>query len=201
MPNPGSNPWRRVSRRVAYENPWIEILHDDVVRPDGQPGIYGVVHFRHLAIGVVPMDSRDRVLLVGQFRYTLDHYSWEIPEGGGGFDEDPEAAARRELVEETGFSGGKWREICRAELSNSVTDEVTVLFVATDLEPGPARPEGTERLQLRWVDFDECLAMIRRGEIVDAMSILAIQTLALERARGDGQDWQDLWDLDGKIAQ
>lgn len=178
------NPWRRVSRRVAYQNPWIEILHDEVTRPDGQPGIYGVVHFRHLAIGVVPLDEMDRVLLVGQYRYTLDHYSWEIPEGGGGLDESPEEAARRELLEETGYSGGRWRELCRAELSNSVTDEVTVLFVATDLEAGPASPEGTEQLQLRWIPFDEAMAMIGRGEIADAMTILALQQLALERAAG-----------------
>jgi 8-oxo-dGTP pyrophosphatase MutT (NUDIX family) len=177
-----SNPWRRVSRRVAYQNPWIELLHDDVIRPDGKPGIYGVVHFLHLAIGVVPIDASDRVLLVGQYRYAPDHYSWEIPEGGGDFDEDPEAAARRELVEETGLFGGEWREICRAELSNSVSDEVAILFVATGLEAGPASPEGTEQLGLRWVAFDEVMAMIARHEIVDAMTILAVQQLALERA-------------------
>ena len=181
MSHPEGNPWQRVSRRVAYSNPWIEILHDDVIRPDGKPGIYGVVHFRHLAIGVVPLDADDRVLLVGQYRYTMDHYSWEIPEGGGDLDEEPEAAARRELVEETGYSGGEWRELCRAELSNSVTDEVTVLFVASGLEAGTATPEGTEQLQLRWVPFDEVMAMMRRGEIADAMTILAIQQLALER--------------------
>ena len=181
-----SNPWRQISRRVAYENPWIEILHDDVIRPDGKPGIYGVVHFRHLAIGVVPMDSQDRVLLVGQFRYTMDHYSWEVPEGGGDFDEDPEAAARRELVEETGYRGGVWRELCRAELSNSVSDETTIMFVATDLEAGEATPEGTEQIQVRWVPFAEAMAMIRRGEIRDAMTILGLQQLALERAGAKG---------------
>jgi 8-oxo-dGTP pyrophosphatase MutT (NUDIX family) len=177
------NPWQRVSRRVAYANPWIEILHDEVIRPDGAPGIYGVVHFRHLAIGVVPLDTeQDRVLLVGQFRYTMNRYSWEIPEGGGDFDEFPEAAARRELAEETGYVGGEWRELLRAELSNSVSDEITILFAATGLDSGPASPEGTEQLQLRWVAFDEVMAMIANGEIADAMTILAMQQLALERA-------------------
>ena len=184
--NPESNPWRRVSRRVAYDNPWIEILHDDVIRPDGEPGIYGVVHFKHLAIGVVPMDAQDRVLLVGQFRYTMDHYSWEVPEGGGDFDEDPEAAARRELVEETGYRGGVWRELCRAELSNSVSDEVTIMFVATDLEAGEASPEGTEQIEMRWVPFHEAMAMIRAGDIRDAMTILALRQLALERVSARG---------------
>ena len=181
-----SNPWRRVSRRTAYENPWISVLHDDVIRPDGKPGIYGVVHFHNRAIGVLPLDAEDRVLLVGQFRYTMDHYSWEMPEGGGALDEDPEAAARRELAEETGYHGGTWRELFRAELSNSVTDEVTINFVATNLEAGPAAPEGTEQLQLRWVPFAEALAMIGRGEITDAMTIMALQALALERAANLG---------------
>jgi len=141
MKDTTANPWRRVSRRVAYENPWIVINHDEVIRPDGRPGIYGVVHFVHRAIGVAPLDTeRDAVLLVGQFRYALDRYSWEIPEGGGRFDEEPEVAARRELVEETGYSGGTWRRLCRCDLSNSVTDEEVVLFAATDLVRELPRP-------------------------------------------------------------
>jgi 8-oxo-dGTP pyrophosphatase MutT (NUDIX family) len=169
---------------MVYDNPWIELFHDEVIRPDGRPGIYGVVHFLHRAVGVVPLDlATDSVLLVGQYRYALDRYSWEIPEGGGGADESPEEAARRELAEETGYAGGTWRELCRCDLSNSVTDETAVLFVATDLVTGTADPEGTEQIELRWVPFDEAMAMIGRGEITDAMAIIALQTVALERAR------------------
>ena len=182
--NEQAGPWHRHSRQVVYDNPWIRVFHDEVTRPDGQPGIYGVVHFHSLATGVVPHDTAaDRVLLVGQYRYALDCYSWEIPEGGGSFEEEPEQAARRELSEETGYSGGTWRELCRIHLSNSVCDEAGVLFVAADPVPGPAAPEGTESLELRWVSFDEALAMIGRGEITDAMTIIALQQLALERAR------------------
>jgi 8-oxo-dGTP pyrophosphatase MutT (NUDIX family) len=175
------NPWHRVSRRAAYENPWIEVLHDEVIRPDGQPGVYGVVHLTHRAVGVALLDETDRVLLVGQYRYPLDHYSWEIPRGGGEFDELPEQAARRELAEETGYIGGHWLELRRAELSNSVTDEVAILFVARCAKAGPASPEETERLQMGWVAFDEAMTMIARNEITDAMTILALQQLSLER--------------------
>src|SRR5205823_2361100 len=98
------NPWRRIDRSVAYDNPWITVYHDDVRRPDGQPGVYGVVHYKNRAVGVVALDGEDRLLLVGQYRYTLDVYSWEIPEGGAAPGEDVEEAARRELLEETGHS-------------------------------------------------------------------------------------------------
>ncbi|HEX7474055.1 MAG TPA: NUDIX hydrolase [Candidatus Limnocylindrales bacterium] len=176
-----ANPWRRVSRRVAYVNQWLTLWHDDVIRPDGQPGIYGVVHFANVAIGVLAIDDRDHVLLIGQYRYTLDSYSWEIPEGGGGPDESPLDAARRELAEESGFEAATWREVGRVCLSNSVTDETAVIFVATDLTEGAAAPEATEVLQTRWVPFDEALAMTLDGRISDALSILALQREALGR--------------------
>ncbi len=179
-----SNPWRRRSRRTAYENAWITVWHDEVVRPDGQHGIYGVVHFPTRAVGVVPIDADDRVLLVGQHRYTLDRYSWEIPEGGSPRDEDPLDGAARELREETGYAATEWRVLLEADLSNSVSDEEAILYVATGLVPGEADPEGTERLDVRWVPFDDAIAMCRDGAIRDAMTILALDRLALERSAG-----------------
>jgi 8-oxo-dGTP pyrophosphatase MutT (NUDIX family) len=180
-PATADGPWRRVGRRVAYQNPWLTVWHDDVIRPDGAPGIYGVVHFANRAIGILALDEEDRVLLVGQHRYPLAAYTWEIPEGGGGLDESPLEAARRELAEETGFRAGSWRELGRAALSNSVTDELAVFFIATELRAGAAAPEGTEELQTRWVPFDEAVAMTLDGRIDDALSTLAIQREALER--------------------
>lgn len=176
-------PWQRVARRTAYENPWLTVWHDDVLRPDGSPGIYGVVHFRTLAAGIVALDASDRVLLVGQHRYTLDAYSWEIPEGGVPAGEDALAGARRELREETGVVAATWRELGRAHLSNSVTDEAAVLYLATDLRLEAPEPEATEELVVRWVPFDEALAMTLDGRITDALAILGLQRVALDRLR------------------
>lgn len=174
----------RHSRRVAYQNPWITLWHDEVTRPDGSPGIYGVVHFENLAAGVVAFDDEDRIVLVGQHRYTLDRDSWEIPEGGVPREETALAGIQRELREETGLEATDWRELCRLELSNSVTDEQAVLFVASGLSYGIASPEPTESIALRWVPFDEALAMTLDGRITDMMSVVAIQRLALERTSG-----------------
>ena len=174
----------RRSRRVAYQNPWITLWHDEVTRPDGSPGIYGVVHFENLAAGVVAFDDEDRIVLVGQHRYTLDRDSWEIPEGGVPPEETALAGIQRELREETGLQATDWRELCRLDLSNSVTDEQAVLFVASGLSHGVASPEPTESIALRWVPFDEALAMTMDGRITDMMSVVAIQRLALERTSG-----------------
>jgi 8-oxo-dGTP pyrophosphatase MutT (NUDIX family) len=171
----------RRTRRVAYENAWITVWHDEVARPDGNPGIYGVVHFANVAVGVIAIDDEDRVVLVGQHRYTLDHGSWEIPEGGVPADESPLVGAQRELREETGLTAATWTELCRLELSNSVTDETAVLFVATGLTYGESDPEPTESLQVRWVPFDEALEMVRDGRILDALTVVALQRLALDR--------------------
>jgi 8-oxo-dGTP pyrophosphatase MutT (NUDIX family) len=179
-------PWRRCARRVAYQNPWLTVWHDDVVRPDGSPGVYGVVHFASLAVGIVALDADDRVVLVGQHRYPLDIYSWEIPEGGVPAGEDPLDGAKRELLEETGVVAASWREIGRFHLSNSVTDEAGILYLATDLAQEAAAPEATEELAVRWVPFEKALAMTLDGRISDAMAIMGIQRLAIERAGHPG---------------
>jgi 8-oxo-dGTP pyrophosphatase MutT (NUDIX family) len=188
MPQPEEDtvvgPWRRRSRRVAYENRWIEVLHDEVDRPDGSPGIYGVIHFRNVAIGVVAVGEDGRLLLVGQHRYALDRYSWELPEGGAPLDESPEEGARRELAEETGYTAGTIRELFRFTLSNSVTDESGVIYLATDLRAGTAAPEATEDLEVRWASVDEIIGEIDAGEIHDLMTVAGVSRYALELARG-----------------
>ncbi len=176
-----TGPWTRHARRIVYENPWVTVWHDDVTRPDGQPGIYGVVHFRNAAVGIVALDEEDRLLLVGQHRYTLNAYSWEIPEGGVGPDEDPIEGARRELREETGVEAAEWAELARYDLSNSVTDERGVVFLATALTEGQSDPDPTEDLTIRWVPFAEALAMTIDGRITDAISMIGIQRVALAR--------------------
>lgn len=173
-------PWRRRARSTPYTNGWIEVHHDEVDRPDGGPGIYGVVHFRSRAAGVVAVGDDGRILLVGQHRYTLDEYSWEIPEGGVPDGESMEEGARRELREETGFEAATWRHLFRFTTSNSVTDERGDMFLATGLRAGSASPDATEDLALRWATLEEVLAEIDRGDIHDLMTIAAITRYALE---------------------
>jgi 8-oxo-dGTP pyrophosphatase MutT (NUDIX family) len=174
-----TNPWKTAGTRVVYDNPWITVREDQVTQPDGQSGIYGVVHFKNIAVGVLPMEADGSIHLVGQFRYPLDQYSWEIPEGGCPDNEDPLAAAKRELLEETGISAGRWQEIGRAHLSNSVCDEEAIIYLATDLTKGPALPDGTEKLESRRLPFAQALEMTIRGEITDSLSVIAIMKYAI----------------------
>ena len=183
-----SGPWTRRSRQTTYENAWITIWHDEVIRPDGQPGVYGVVHFANLAAGVIVLDDAERVLLVGQHRYALDAWSWEIPEGGVPAGESALEGAARELLEETGVEAADWRELARVHLSNSVSDELAVLFIATGLTHGIATPDGTEALEVRWAPFEEVLEMTLDGRITDAMTVIAVERFALLRARANPTD-------------
>lgn len=182
--NPGEahNPWRTLRTRPVYENPWISVREDEVVRPDGNPGIYGVVHYKNTAVGVLPVED-GHVYLVGQYRYPLERYSWEIPEGGCPEGEKPLQAARRELREETGLRAERWEKLGEADLSNSVADERAVWFLATGLSAGEQRPEGTEVLGVRRVPLEEALAMALDGRMRDALSQLALLGYA---ARLDG---------------
>jgi 8-oxo-dGTP pyrophosphatase MutT (NUDIX family) len=174
MQDTQSNPWQTLESRTVYENPWIRVREDRVIHPDGAPGVYGIVEFRKTAVGVLAVDDGGRVHLVGQYRYPLGSYSWEIPEGGCDEGEDPRAAAERELAEETGLRAARWERLGTAHLSNSVTDEVAHYYLATGLTQGEARPEGTEKLERRTVTFEEALRMVLAGEITDAISVMAI---------------------------
>ncbi len=175
------SPWRTVSSTVAYENPWISVEHREVIRPDGQPGIYGVVHFRNRAAAIVPISDDGFTWLVGQFRYTTNSYSWEVPEGGVPFDEDMVDGAARELREETGIVAKTLVQVNRCYLSNSVTDEEAFVFVATDLSHGAAEPDETEDLKVCKVHFTEALSMVDSGEISDGFSVIAL--LSVDRWR------------------
>ena len=178
------NPWLTLGSRRVYENSWISVREDSVVRPDGEPGIYGVVHYKNTAVGVLPVEN-EHVYLVGQYRYPLERYSWEIPEGGCPEGEEPLEAARRELKEETGFEAGNWRRLGEAFLSNSVADEYAVWFLATDLVPGEPQNEGTEVIGVRRVPLREAVVMATDGRITDALSVLALTTYALEQPGSD----------------
>ncbi|MGI8654239.1 MAG: NUDIX domain-containing protein [Pyrinomonadaceae bacterium] len=169
------NPWRTLESEKIYDNAWISVREDKVVRPDGERGIYGVVHFKNIAIGILAVEE-DFIYLVGQYRYPLKQYSWEIPEGGCPEGEDLLQAAQRELAEETGLRAEKWEKIGEAHLSNSVSNERAVWFLATELKQGNSQPEGTEQLIVRRVLFSEALSMALTGQMTDALSLLAMMS-------------------------
>lgn len=178
------NPWQTLHIKEVYDNPWINVTHREVLNPSGNPGIYGVVHLKNIAIGILPLDEHRNTWLVGQFRYPLNRYSWEIPEGGCPLEEEPLAGAQRELLEETGITAQKWTKIMDFDLSNSITDEVGVAFVAQNLSFGEAAPEETEQLQIKKISFSEVLQMVMSGEITDVLSIVTILKAHLLLERG-----------------
>ena len=173
------NPWQTNSKEVVYDNNWIQVSHREVTNPSGNPGIYGVVHFKNLAIGIVVLDEDQNTWLVGQYRYALDVYSWEIPEGGGPLGTDPLASAKRELLEETGIIADKWTKIMDIHISNSVSDEVGILYLAENLSFGETAPEDTEDLKVWKLPFEEAYQMVKEGKITDSLSIMGIQKLKL----------------------
>ncbi|PID62083.1 MAG: DNA mismatch repair protein MutT [Gammaproteobacteria bacterium] len=177
--------WVTRTSRTVYENPWIEVSHREVTAPTGKHGIYGLVSFRNRAIGILPIDADGHTWLVGQHRYTLDSYSWEIPEGGAPLNESPLAAAQRELVEETGLVARRWTALLDLHTSNSVTDEVAHSFIAQDLLHGEAAPDDTELLELRRLPLADAVQMVLDGRITDALAMATLMKAQLLIDRGE----------------
>lgn len=176
-------PWTRRSVVERYDNPWIAVEHHEVITPGGTEGVYGVVHFKNLAIGIIPLDEDGGTWLVGQYRYPHRAISWEIPEGGGPLGVDPLLSAQRELMEEVGLRARRWDLILEMDLSNSVTDERCLIYLARELEPCAPRPEETEQLELRRVPFEELHRGVLEGEYRDSLTIAGVLKLGhlLER--------------------
>lgn len=174
------NPWTIHSRDLRYDNNWISVWHHEGLNPAGSAGIYGVVHFKNLAVGVVALDDDMNIYLVGQYRFPLKRFSWEIPEGGAPLGlESALDTAKRELLEETGLVAAHWEEITRLDMSNSVSDEEGVVFLARGLEQRAAEPEETEQLIIKKVPFEEAYRMLSNFEITDSLSVAAIQKVKL----------------------
>lgn len=176
--------WQTLSEKTVYENAWIKVSHRDVLRPNKSAGIYGVVHFKNTAVGVVPLDEHGYTWIVKQSRYTLDGSTWEIPEGGSPKGESPLDAAKRELKEETGIVAQQWELLLKMHTSNSVTDEEAFIFLAQNLEFGEQELDETEDIEVKRIHFDEVLEMAMNDEITDAMSQAAIFKIALLREKG-----------------
>ncbi len=174
MHHPDENPWKTTSEKVIYDNQWINLTEYQVINPSGNPGIYGIMHFKNMAIGILPLDDDLNTYLVGQYRFALGQYSWEMPEGGGILDVDPLESAKRELLEETGLKAQKWTEIQRMYLSNSVSDELSILYLARTLQQFEPEPEDTEQLIVHKLPFEEVYQMVCKGEITDAMTVAAV---------------------------
>lgn len=178
------NPWQIIDGQQVYNNNWITVTHYNVINPSGNKGIYGKVHMKNMAIGVVPLDEEMNTYIVGQYRFVLNEYSWEIPEGGAPLDDEPLASAKRELLEETGLQAKHWQKIQEMSLSNSVTDERCMIFLARELSQHTAAPEETEQLVVKKIPFEEVYQMVKDGRITDGVSVAAVLKIKLMMMEG-----------------
>ena len=172
--NLAENPWQTLSTEKKYDNPWIKVEENKVLNPAGNPGIYGVVHFKNIAVAVIPLDENNNTWIVGQYRYTLSSYEWEVPEGGCPENTSPLETAKRELHEEVGLEASHYEMILEMQLSNSVTDEISYTFLARGLTFIGEKPEEDEVLNIRKLPFSELYNMVMRGEIRDALSVASV---------------------------
>ena len=184
MHHPTENPWKIVSEKAVYDNNWIGLTEYQVINPSGNPGIYGKVHFKNIAIAIIPLDAELNTYLVGQYRFAPDQYSWEVPEGGGPLGIDTLESAKRELLEETGLKATEWTEIQRMHLSNSVSDELCIIYLARGLEQFEAEPEDTEQLIVHKVHFEDAYSMVCNGEITDSAAVAGILKVKLMMLEG-----------------
>ncbi len=173
------NPWKTLSIHRLYENPWIRLEEHEVINPQGRQHLYGKVCFKNRAVAVVPLDEQKNTWLVGQYRYTLGAYSWEVPAGGSPQDEPLETTARRELAEETGLLAARIEPLMDLHTSNSVTDEAGFIFLATELEQGPPNFEDTEDITIKKLPLEEAVALVMDGTITDGLSVAALLKLAV----------------------
>ncbi len=179
-----NNPWTTLGQKEVYDNKWIQVTEFDVLNPSGGKGIYGKVHFKNYAIGIIPLDKELNTYLVGQYRFALNQYSWEIPEGGGPRGVDILESAKRELKEETGLMAGEWTKILDLHLSNSVSDEYGTIFLARELRQEEAAPEETEELAVKKVPFEEAYQMVENGIITDSLAVAAIMKVKIMLLEG-----------------
>jgi ADP-ribose pyrophosphatase len=173
MENDTTSDWKKLNSEVVYDNPWIRVFHENVINPNGGQSIYGRIHFKNVAIGILPIDDEGNTWLVGQSRYPLGTYTWEIPEGGAPIGEDPLKAAMRELAEEVNLQAEHWQLIQEADLSNSATDERMMIYLATGLSRCKGKPDDSERLVVKKVPLETFLNMVDTGEIRDSLSVFA----------------------------
>ena len=177
--NENTNPWKTLTSQTVYDSPWVGLTKHDVLNPSGNPGTYSVIHFKNLAIGILPLDENYNTWIVGQYRYPINQYSWEIPEGGGKLEVKPIESAKRELLEETGISASQWIKIQEMYLSNSASDEYCILYVAKTLSFGKSAPEENEQLVVKKIPFEELYKMVQSGLVKDAMTVAAVLKVKL----------------------
>lgn len=174
MNNKESNPWKTISTKEIYQNPWIKLDEHQVLNPKGNAGLYGTIHFKNLAIGILPLDEKLNTWIVGQYRFPINKYSWEIPEGGGNRNISALESAQRELLEETGIIAKEYIKIQEMYLSNSASDEFAILYLARNLTFTTPQPEESEELQIKKIPFDDLYQMVLKGEILDSLTVAAV---------------------------